>query len=87
MPWRVASVHALPGFRLRVHFVDETEGFVDMAGLIHSPNAGVFAVLADAALFNQVFVEHGAVTWDGKLDLAPDTMYAEIKKAGTWVLQ
>lgn len=87
MPWRVAAVEALPGFRLHVRFVDGTEGTVDLAALIHSPAAGAFASLADSALFAQVFVEHGAVTWPGEIDLAPDAMYAAIKKTGTWVLQ
>lgn len=85
-PWRVASVSAEAGFRLRVRFVDGLEGMVDMSGLVHSPAAGVFAVLADGALFSQVFVEHGVVTWPGELDLAPDAMHSEIKAHGEWRL-
>ncbi len=80
MPWRVASVDALPGFRLYIRFVDGTEGTVDLTALIQSPGAGVFASLVDPALFAQVFVEHGAVTWPGEIDLAPDAMYAEVKR-------
>ena len=87
MPWRVAAVEALPDSRLHVRFVDGTEGMVDLAPLIHSPGAGVFASIADPELFAQVLIEHGAVTWPGEIDLTPDAMYAEIKKAGTWVLQ
>lgn len=79
-------MQALPEFRLHVVFVDRTEGDVDMADLIHSARAGVFAALADEAIFAQVFVEHAAVTWPGELDLAPDAMYDHIKEAGTWVL-
>ena len=87
MPWRVAAVEALPDFRLHIRFMDGTEGTADLDALVHSPGAGVFASLADPALFVQVFVEHGAVTWPGEIDLAPDAMYAEIKRTGTWVLQ
>ncbi len=87
MPWRVASVEALPAFRLRVRFIDGTEGTVDLAGLIHSPHAGVFTALDDPSVFARVFVEHGAVTWPGEIDLAPDSMYAAIKKFGEWVVQ
>ena len=87
MPWRVVAVEALPEFRLRVRFVDGTKGTVDLAALIHSPNAGVFAALADPSIFAQAHVTYGAVTWPGEIDLAPDAMYAEIKKAGTWLLQ
>ena len=86
MPWRVAVVKTMPGFRLQVRFMDGTEGEVDLARLIHSPRAGVFAALADEAVFAQAFVEHGAVTWPGELDLAPDAMYAEIRKAGVWMV-
>jgi len=84
--WRVVTVEALPEFRLRVRCVDGTEGTVKLAALIHAPNAGVFAALADPSIFAQAHVEYGAVTWPGEIDLAPDAMYAEIKKAGTWVL-
>jgi len=37
--------------------------------------------LTDLALFEQVFVEHGAVTWPGEIDLAPDAMYRKIQPA------
>jgi hypothetical protein len=87
MPWRVVEAAPLDGFRFSVRFVDGTTGTVDLAGLIRSPHAGVFARLADPALFAQVFVEHGVVTWPGELDLAPDAMYAEIKKSGEWKLR
>jgi Protein of unknown function (DUF2442) len=79
MPWRVAGVEALPGSRLRVRFLDGLEGVVDMSALIASPNAGVFAPLADSEAFNRVFVALGAVCWPGGLDIAPDAIYAGIK--------
>ncbi len=85
-PWRVAEVKPLPGYRLDVLFLDGTCGIVDLSRLVDSPNAGVFAVLKDERLFAQVFIEVGAVTWPGELDLAPDAMYAAIKKQGEWVL-
>ncbi len=47
---------------------------------MRSPNAGVFAALADEVLFNEAFIEYGAVTWPGEIDIAPDAMHAEIKK-------
>lgn len=83
-PWRVASVEALPGLRLRVAFIDGLSGTVDISGLVQSPRAGVFAALADTSLFSQVRVEYGAVAWPGELDLAPDAMYAAIKEQGVW---
>lgn len=86
MRWRVEHVQPLDGFRLRVRFVDGLEGVVDMSRRVVSPNAGVFAALADPVVFAQVFVEYGAVTWPGEIDLAPDAMYAEIKQCGEWRL-
>ncbi|MDR2241053.1 MAG: DUF2442 domain-containing protein [Zoogloeaceae bacterium] len=81
MPWRVATVQALPDYRLHVCFVDGTTGLLDLSSWVHAPNAGVFAVLTDPALFAQVFVAHGAVTWPGEIDLAPDAMYAQIRRS------
>ena len=85
--WRLTEVSALNNFRVRVHFVDGLEGVVDMSGLVHSPAAGVFGRLADPDLFKQVFVEHGAVTWPGELDLAPDVIYYGIRTRREWILK
>ena len=85
-PWRIAAVEALPGFRLWVRFNDGAEGEVNMAPMVHSSKAGVFAALRDETLFRQVRLEWGAVTWPDELDLAPDAMYDEIKQHGEWIL-
>jgi hypothetical protein len=79
MPWRAVSVEALPGYRLRVRFIDGLEGIVDMSALVASPNAGVFAALADPEAFNRAFVALGAVCWPGGLDIAPDAIHAKIR--------
>jgi hypothetical protein len=60
---------------------------VDMTEFVHSPDAGVFAALADPNVFSQAFVLYGAVTWPGELDLAPDAMYDEIRANGEWILR
>ena len=86
VPWRLGSVEALDDYALRGRFLDGLEGVVRMAGLVSSPNAGVFAQLADPERFAQVYLELGAVTWPGEIDLAPDAMYDEIKAHGEWVL-
>ena len=85
-PWRVADVKPLPNYRLRVTFRDGITGEVDMAARVLSPRAGVFRVLRDPALFAQVGIVLGAVTWPGDIDLAPDAMYDEISARGRWVL-
>ena len=86
VPWRLTEVKALPGYRLKVRFQDGLEGFMDMSTLVRSENAGVFAALRDETVFRRVFLEYGAVTWPGEIDLAPDAMYEEIKKNGVWLL-
>lgn len=86
VPWRVVGLTVLPNYRLDVAFVDGVSGIVDAFNLVHANDAGVFAVLKDAEIFGQAYLDYGAVTWPGNLDLAPDAMYDEIKKHGIWVL-
>lgn len=86
-PWRVVAVEALPGFRLRVRFEDGLEGEAELSALIHSPQAGVFSVLADAARFATVRVTLGAVSWPDGLDLAPDAMHRAISEQGVFAPQ
>ena len=85
-PWRIADVRALPDFRLWVRFNDGTQGTVAMSEFLHSSRAGVFSALRDEELFFRVYLDYGAVTWPGELDLAPDTMYEAIRRNGEWVL-
>lgn len=85
-PWRVVRVEPLPGLRLSVEFADGLTGVVDISGLVRSSHAGVFSVLADPAVFAQVRLEYGAITWPGNLDLAPDAMHAAIQESGEWRL-
>ena len=86
-PWRIISVRPTKDYRLHVEFVDGTVGEVWMDEMIHSPTAGVFAQLVDPFIFSSVYLEHGAVTWPGEIDLAPDAMYEEIIANGRWVLK
>ncbi len=58
-----------------------------MSDLIHSPQAGVFAVLADPQCFAEAAIELGAVTWPNGLDLAPDAMYAAFRNGPVWKLK
>ncbi len=86
-PWRVYEVRPVDSYRLYVKFMDESEGFVDLSELITSDKAGVFTALRDPHLFKSVYLDHGAVTWPGNLDLAPDAMYEVIKDKGEWVVR
>jgi len=85
-PWDVRNVIPLPGYRLTVQFMDGVSAIVDLSARVTSPKAGVFKRLADPEVFAQLFIEYGAVTWPGKIDLAPDAMHAELKARGEWKL-
>lgn len=84
MYWDVTSVKPKQHLILQVKFSDGLQGTVRFKP---SHLTGVFESLKDEKYFNQVFVEHGVVTWPGELDLAPDAMHTEIKKNGCWVLE
>ncbi len=80
---KLVSVEKKGPLTLQVTFADGTTGKVvfDEAHL-----SGVFAALKDPQLFNQAHIQHGAVTWPGDLDLAPDAMYQAIRQHGAWHL-
>jgi hypothetical protein len=86
VPWRLTSVKPLTEYQLAVEFIDGTRGVVKMKQQIMSQKAGVFSILKDIAIFNKVHLEHGAVTWPGEIDLAPDAMHDAIKQHGIWIL-
>jgi hypothetical protein len=86
VPWRIQEVKPLDDYRLYVKFKDGLEGFVNLHSLIFSNEAGVFISLRDSLLFRRVYLNQGAVSWPGELDLAPDAMYDAIKANGEWVL-
>ena len=83
MKWDVVEVRPEAGFVLWVRFADGTCG---RYRLELSELTGVLQPLRDPTFFCQAYVEKGAVTWPGEIDLAPDAMYREIVSAGTAVL-
>ncbi|MBH1989196.1 MAG: DUF2442 domain-containing protein [Myxococcaceae bacterium] len=70
----------MENYRIAIEFKDGLKGVLDLSKLVMSHDAGVFTALRDQALFHQAYLDHGAVTWPGELDLAPDAMYDSIKK-------
>jgi Protein of unknown function (DUF2442) len=80
----VVAVAATSGLTLQVEFADGVSGEVKF---LPSHLTGVFERLKEPEFFARVTVDHGAVTWPGELDLAPDAMYDAIKNGGSWILQ
>jgi hypothetical protein len=54
-----------------VQFSDGTAGKVQFET---SHLTGVFVTLREPAIFNQAYIDNGAVAWPGNLDLAPHAM-------------
>jgi len=83
MYWDVVEVCPRENTSLEVKFEDGTSGTVRFEPAYFT---GVFEALKNPDFFSKVFVEDGAVTWPGELDLAPDAMYEAIKQHETWIL-
>src|SRR5450830_288220 len=83
-PLRVSSLVMTEPDRFLVRFKDCLSGVVRFEPSFFT---GVFEPLKDTTFFKQVFIEGGAVTWPGGIDLAPDAMHDEIEKHGKWVLR
>lgn len=83
MRWDVVDVEPESDYTLAVRFSDGLTGRVRFTPRHFT---GVFAPLRDPEFFQKVFVDRGAVAWPSDIDLAPDAMYAEIRKRGTWLL-
>ena len=80
----VAAVTCTASQTLHVEFEDGLQG---MVRFLPSHLTGVFERLKDPEFFVQATISHGAVTWPGDLDLAPDAMYDALKNHGNWILQ
>ena len=83
--WHVKRVEVRANNSLSVTFSDGTSGIVQFE---LSRFRDAFAPLRDPAVFENVTIEHGALTWmNGTIDLAPDAMYDRVKKDGRWTLR
>ncbi len=78
MYWDVLKVRPVAPRTLEIVFADGLTGtiLIDISFC-----TGVFEVLQDDHRVSLAYIENGVVSWQGGLDLAPDTMYREIKKS------
>lgn len=77
MHWDVIEVRPAGNRTLAVRFADGQTGTIRIDP---SYCTGVFSALLDDKLLEQATVQYGAVNWPNGLDLAPDTMYKEIRQ-------
>lgn len=76
MYWDVTDVYPVAARELAVSFADGLSGVIciELSFCI-----GVFEPLRNDEMIGRARVENGVVVWPNGLDLAPDTMYREIK--------
>jgi hypothetical protein len=85
--WSIVRFKVLPDYKLNVTFADGTSGVADLAPrLSQGPLGDGFDPLCDEAVFAKAYLEHGALTWPGGIDLAPDAMYQRIRESGVSTL-
>ena len=85
--WSIVRFKVLPKYKIEIAFADGTNGVADLSPRLSQGSLGDgFDPLCNEDTFTEVFVEHGALTWPGGIDLAPDAMYQRIRESGTSTL-
>ena len=78
MYWDVVKVQSIAPLELAVQFADGLSGVVRI-----DPSfcTGVFNALLNDQIIGGAQTSNGVLVWPNGLDLAPDTMYHEIKRS------
>ena len=76
MYYDAVSAEYLEDYKLKIWFADGKSGIVDFTHYIRK--GGIFGKLADLENFKRFMVnqELGVITWDGEIDIAPETLYS-----------
>jgi len=78
MYWDITAAEHVDAYRIRVCFRDGKSGIVDLQSRIEL--GGVFSAIADVEAFRQFTIDSDwhVLSWQGgRIDLAPETVYAE----------
>ena len=77
MYYDAVAAEYLGDYKLRISFADGQSGVVDFARYIRK--GGIFSKLENLENFKRFTVnqELGVITWDGEIDIAPETLYSE----------
>jgi hypothetical protein len=85
--WSIVRFKLLSNYQIEVAFADGTTGIADLSQrLSQGPLGDGFDPLCDPRVFARAYLEHGALTWPGGIDLAPDAMYQRIRASGISIL-
>jgi hypothetical protein len=66
-------------FRIHLRFSDGSAGTVDFSPWLRGP---VFEPLRNPGFFQRFFVDGGTVSWPNGADIAPETLYEEVRAQG-----
>ena len=68
-------------YKIKVKFDDNSEGIADFSGYLKK--GGVFEKFRDIEFFKSFDInrELGVITWNGEIDIAPETLYAQVTKS------
>jgi hypothetical protein len=66
-------------FLIHLRFSDGSAGTVDFSPWFRGP---VFEPLKDPGFFKRFFVDGGTVSWPNGADIAPETLYEEVRAQG-----
>jgi hypothetical protein len=81
--WSIVRFNVMANYKINVAFADGTTGVADLAPrLSQGPLGDGFDAICEETAFAKVYLEHGALTWPGGIDLAPDAMYQRIRESG-----
>lgn len=76
---RVLSATPLEAFQMKLIFEDGTEKVINLEPYLRGP---IFEPIRnDRALFRDVRIEGGTVTWSNGADIDPDVLYYGLKPA------
>jgi len=76
----VIGVKKLGGHKLEIEFSDGTIGVRDFSDILQKTGP-MSEPLKDAAYFQRVFIEDGALTWPNGYDWDPIALHEEMKEA------
>ncbi len=81
--WSIVRFKVAANFKIEVTFADGTTGLADLSPrLAQGPLGDGFDAICEEPAFAKAYLEHGALTWPGGIDLAPDAMYQRIRESG-----
>jgi hypothetical protein len=72
---KIISATPLDKYRVKVVFKNGVHGLFDCTPYL---SEGVFQQLRDERIFKTVRVEYGTLVWPGEIDIAPETVEAEL---------